>query len=266
MDKLKSEGKCLYCNETVSKLYINRHLQKHLADKTLINKPGRSFLLKVQTNPDWGNTPYFLSLWIDGQILMDEFDQFLRDIWLECCGHMSSFTNPKNRGRGAGMFDFEEAHEMFDKGQIKEYEKIMEEINGEVPMSRKAELALYRGLKLVYRYDFGSTTELELSILDEYPVKADKAIVLLSRNEPPELLCEHCDKEAAKEICMVCFGSQDEGIFCVKCAKKHAKTCDDYADYAAMPVVNSPRMGVCGYGGGRIDVKRDGIFKKAQRF
>ncbi|MEJ7701413.1 MAG: hypothetical protein WKF71_17465 [Pyrinomonadaceae bacterium] len=29
---------------------------------------------------------------------------------------------------GAGMFDFEEAHEMFDKGQIKEYEKIMEEM------------------------------------------------------------------------------------------------------------------------------------------
>lgn len=262
MNKLKSGGKCLYCNEVFSKSYINRHLQKHLNDKILHNKPGKSFLLKVQTNPDWGNTPYFLSLWIDGQTAMEELDQFLRDIWLECCGHMSSFTNPKNRRQSTGMFGFFEAEELLEKGKIREYEKMMEDINGEVPMSRKAKAALSKALKLDYKYDFGSTTELLVTVAEEYPVKADEAIVLLSRNEPPELLCEHCGKEAAREICIVCYGYRDEGIFCTKCAKKHAKTCDDYDDYAAMPVVNSPRMGVCGYDGGRIDVKRDGVYKK----
>jgi len=34
-----------------------------------------------------------------------------------------------------------------------------------------------------------------------------------------------------------------------------------YADYAAMPVVNSPRMGVCAYEGGTIDRERDGVYK-----
>jgi hypothetical protein len=29
-----------------------------------------------------------------------------------------------------------------------------------------------------------------------------------------------------------------------------------------MPIVNSPRMGVCGYEGGTIDKERDGIYGK----
>ena len=33
--------------------------------------------------------------------------------------------------------------------------------------------------------------------------------------------------------------------------------CSDFDDYASMPVVNSPRMGVCGYEGGSIDLERD---------
>jgi hypothetical protein len=49
-------------------------------------------------------------------------------------------------------------------------------------------------------------------------------------------------------------------MFCEKCAKKHAKECEDFADgYAVMPVVNSPRMGVCAYEGGCIDTERDGV-------
>jgi hypothetical protein len=56
-----------------------------------------------------------------------------------------------------------------------------------------------------------------------------------------------------------------ENTFCAKCAKKHAKTCVDFDDYAAMPIVNSPRMGVCGYEGGTIDKKRDRVFIKNKK-
>jgi hypothetical protein len=52
----------------------------------------------------------------------------------------------------------------------------------------------------------------------------------------------------------------DDAEFCDKCAKKHAKKCEDFDDYASMPVVNSPRMGVCTYEGGVIDIERDGVF------
>jgi hypothetical protein len=55
---------------------------------------------------------------------------------------------------------------------------------------------------------------------------------------------------------------QGYSFFCEKCAAKHEDTCSDFQDYANMPVVNSPRMGVCGYEGGSIDKERDGVYKK----
>ncbi|MDR0835444.1 MAG: hypothetical protein LBN11_02540, partial [Tannerella sp.] len=55
---------------------------------------------------------------------------------------------------------------------------------------------------------------------------------------------------------------EEDGLFCDKCGKKHAKTCPDFEEYAALPVVNSPRMGMCAYEGGSIDIERDGAFVK----
>lgn len=263
-EKMKSTGTCIYCSKSFAKAGINRHLKKHLDDKTQEQKPGQSFLVKVEPNPKWGTSPYFLSLWIDGKTTMDEIDGFLRAIWLECCGHMSAFRIPQPRRMfGGGMFDYFDAMELLEQGKTKQYEKMMEEIRGEVPMSRKAEKALYEGLKVEYEYDFGSTTALLMTIVAEYPVKADDKITLLSRNEPLELFCQVCRKEPATVMCIVHDWGEDD-MFCDNCAKKHAKTCGDFEDYAAMPVVNSPRMGVCAYDGGVIDQERDGVFKKIE--
>lgn len=260
MPELKSEGICLYCKEKFLKATINRHLQKHLAEKAKDNKPGKSFLLNVGSNPKWGSSPYFLSLWIDEEATFGDIDDFLRRIWLECCGHMSSFTNPKNKRKGA-MWNLFEAQDMLMKGKTTDFEKMMEEANGEMPKSRKAKAVLAKSMKIDYEYDFGSTTSLQLTVVDEYSVKADKKIILLSRNEPLEILCENCGKEPAVQICSVCI-NYEKSAFCKKCGKLHAKTCPDFADYAVMPVVNSPRMGVCAYEGGTIDIERDGVYKK----
>lgn len=261
-EKLKSEGKCLFCNKLYTKAGINRHLQKHLEQKAIGGRPGKSFLLKVETDKSWGSTPYFLSLWMDGEAEMEDLDFFLRSIWLECCGHLSSFTNPKKRSRYGGMWDFFEAEELLEKGKIKAYEKMMEEENGEVPMSRKAKNVFEEKLTLEYEYDFGSTTALQVTAMSVYPIKADQKIVLLSRNEPLSIMCSSCGKKPATQICTVCE-YEEEAMFCDTCAVKHAKQCEDFDDYAAMPVVNSPRMGVCGYEGGDIDMARDGIVKQA---
>jgi hypothetical protein len=257
----KSEGKCLFCDKTFARAGINRHLQTHLKQKTNENAEGVSYLVKVEPNPRRGSSSWFLSLWVDGKATMEDIDHFLRHIWLECCGHLSSFTNPKNRRNIGGMWAFFEAEELLAKGKIKAYEKLMEEAKGEVPMSRKTDKVFCKGLKLEYEYDFGSTTELLLTVVEEYPVKADEEIVLLSRNEPLEWLCDTCQKEPATQICTV-HSWDNESLFCDKCAKKHAKKCEDFEEYAAMPIVNSPRMGVCGYTGGSIDIERDGVFVK----
>jgi hypothetical protein len=68
-------------------------------------------------------------------------------------------------------------------------------------------------------------------------------------------------KRNATQLCTVHNWNNDR-IFCNKCAKKHAKKCLEFSDYADMPVVNSPRMGVRGYTGGSPDKERYGVFVK----
>ena len=125
---------------------------------------------------------------------------------------------------------------------------------GEIPVNKKAKDIFHKDLKLQYEYDFGSTTTLQLTVVEEFAITADAPLVLLSRNERPEMPCQVCGQQPATQLCSVC---EDENYFCDACAKKHAKKCPDFDDYAAMRVVNSPRMGVCAYEGGSIDSERD---------
>ncbi|MDR2065731.1 MAG: hypothetical protein LBP85_08515 [Prevotellaceae bacterium] len=160
---------------------------------------------------------------------MKNIDRFLRNIWLECCGHLSAFTTPQSHDK--------------------------------VPVSRNVDNVFCKGLKLEYKYGFGSRTELLLTVVEEYPVKTDDKIILLSRNEPLEWLCDTCKKKPVTLICII-HDWEEGSLFCKKCAEKHAKKCEDFSKYAAMPVVNSPHMGVCGYEGGVIDIERDVVFVK----
>ncbi|KZX10152.1 hypothetical protein [Methanobrevibacter curvatus] len=212
----KSKGKCAFCGKIFTKAGINRHLKTHLKQKESENTKGQSYLIKVESDQYYGSSPYFLSLWVDGETIMEDIDAFLRGIWLECCGHMSGFAG------------------------------------GQVSMDEKVKDVFYKDLKLGYDYDYGSTTELRLTVLEEYSVKADDEIVLLSRNDPVKWKCDSCNEEIATQICII-----HDKMFCDKCGKKHAVECPDFEDYGYLPVVNSPRMGVCGYEGGSIDIERD---------
>ena len=275
-EKIISEGKCLYCGKTFAKSGINRHLMSHLKVMAKSKTEGKSFLIKVETGKRWGVTPYFLSILVDGEASLNRIDQFLRDIWLECCGHLSSFTNPKVRKQkgwllGSGYDDDDDEFEDDDENDDEDDEDDENDENdeddvfeyrelypGEISMKRKVKDELYKGLVLDYEYDFGATTELTITVMDEYPVKADNPITLLSRNEPEVILCSTCGKAPATQICTVCTCNQTE-IFCDKCAKKHAKKLGDEDYDSFLPVVNSPRMGECGYSGGIIDIERDTV-------
>ena len=53
------------------------------------------------------------------------------------------------------------------------------------------------------------------------------------------------------------------GIFFAKSVlKSMKKNVQILLMYSCMPVVNSPRMGECGYTGGSIDLERDGVYKE----
>lgn len=258
MQEVNSEGKCLFCQKSFKKSGMSRHLDTHLSKLGLEKKPGKSFHLKIESDPRWGTSPYFLHLWVDANAIMEDIDEFLRTIWLECCGHMSAFRYLRNHKTSSSKLSITNAMKLLKQGKITET-KLENSFMGddrEISMNQKINKVLYKDLKLNYQYDFGSTTELQLHVLNGYPVKADEKIVLLSRNEPFKIECSSCHKNPATKICNVCL-YEEEAFFCNECSKKHAKTCEDFADYAQMPVVNSPRMGVCAYEGGEIDLKRD---------
>ena len=99
------------------------------------------------------------------------------------------------------------------------------------------------GLEFHYEYDYGSTTELDLRILweREGPRQDKHPVRMLSRNAPPSLPCVKCGK-AGEFICPECSGEGE--AYCEKCLRKHP-----CGDDMALPLVNSPRSGVCGYTG-----------------
>jgi len=214
--KIKSGGKCLFCEKRFAKAGISRHLAGHLKKEAPVAKK-KSYHLRIEAGR------YFINLLMDGDARMDELDTFLRNIWLECCGHLSQFS--------------------FDRW------------GEEIPMEIPAKKVFSARSKLSYVYDFGSTTELTIKTFQDYPIAVKEGILLLSRNEPLNIKCDTCQKKEAEFICTVHWDGGD-CFFCEACTALHEQECDE-TEYAMYPVVNSPRMGVCAYDGGQIDVARD---------
>lgn len=218
----KSEGYCIYCNTLFSKQELGKHLAEHLAG---MEKAGNESSAVNYCHIEVESDEMFLHLLVKGDAKMKVIDKFLKDIWLDCCGHMSAF----------GHKDFK------------------------VSMSDLVEDVMEPRIKIFHDYDFGSTTRVFLKGLKHYNLNEKEKVILLSRNEPLKIPCSICKKEPAAYLCTECFDGDNYSFFCEKCSVLHEEECEAFTDYSQMPVVNSPRMGVCGYEGGRIDLKRDGI-------
>ncbi len=221
--ELKSEGKCFYCDGYFSQAEIGKHVAKHLVQMEK-GDAGKNHSNYVHIEVEANEM--FLHLLVKGNSPMKTIDIFLRKIWLECCGHMSEFEHK----------------------------------NFKISMEHRVEEVFQPRVKIFHDYDFGTTTRVFLKARKHYQLNLKEKIMLLSRNEPLKLMCVSCKTEPAINICTVCC-YQEMAFFCEKCSKKHAETCEDFADYASTPIVNSPRMGECGYTGGTIDIERDGVYK-----
>lgn len=213
----------MFCDQLYSGGGLSRHLASHLNQLPRF-KGVKAFHLKI-TAP---YHPHFLHVLIDGRFYLEDLDGFLRDIWLDCCGHLSKF-----------------------------FESFW---GNEVAMDLPINRAFKVGSKLNYAYDFGSTTELLVKCIHTYPVIAPDSdgFLLLSRNEPIEQPCDHCQQQTATYVCSVHVPGEEEMYFCDACSEIHEEECPD-AEYSLLPMVNSPRSGVCAYDGGAIDVERDRV-------
>lgn len=216
--KIKSEGHCVYCNKIYSKGGLSRHLSTHL--KKLEQAPPKKTSLAYHIRVEAG--PFFLQLLMNGNKPLKNLDSFLRQIWLECCGHLSEFF--------FGRYE-------------------------EVSKSTLAKQVFSKGVIMGYIYDWGSSTELKIQVINEYSIPMKESILLLSRNEPFSIPCDSCGESPVVSTCTI-HGWDEDSSFCQACAEKHEKSCED-ADYAMVDLCNSPRAGVCGYTGGSIDRERD---------
>lgn len=167
---------------------------------------------------------YWMHLEMRDDILLEDLDIFLRDIWLECCGHLSQFITQNIHYLSEMFNDFDGFSQ-----------KTMNVELGNVVKGNN---------KFIYEYDFGSTTTLALKIVYEREgILSKEPVTILARNKPPTLLCDNCQESRATQICTECFYEGGGGL-CDNCAATHE--CDEEM---FLPVVNSPRTGICGYTG-----------------
>ena len=218
-----TEGKCLFCSKTFSKVSMKKHLDncKSRTEEYItedIEKSERYFCISVQ---GYESPEYWIYVDIPSGSTLKILDGFLRDIWLECCGHLSMF---------------EIGGQTFYSSPDREF--------GDRSMSTKLENTLDTGMQFKYEYDFGSTTILKLKVISEfYGKKRKKKVKLLARNNQPDIKCSYCGKPATNVCCQCIY--DDEGWVCDDCADKH-----ECGEEMLLPVVNSPRVGVCAYSGG----------------
>lgn len=234
----KMKGKCYLCGGTFSKSAMTRHLarckREHVLEMSGGRLAGRSFHLVVEGRYD---REYWLHLEVSAKKTLDSLDSFLRDIWLECCGHLSQFII------GGKYYASSQVDDDFG----------FTSYSMNVPLGK----VLTAGMKFTHQYDFGSTTELVLRVVSEGELKGrlrsevddelqkawgKKGIFLLARNEPPLIKCTACG-EVAAWVCAACI-CDGEGWLCAKCAGNH-----ECGEELLLPVVNSPRVGVCAYTG-----------------
>ena len=222
----QTKGVCQICKNAFSKTGMTRHLAKCLPDHedsgTAVSKspPKKVQLLQILAQGKY-NTDYWLVVEMPATATLRELDQFLRDIWLECCGHLSEFVI------GGEHYSGQTADYMWDALPL-------EEESMDVPVGK----VLSPGMKFTHDYDFGSTTRLVLKVVGERQGKVGKKLVrLLERNDPPEVLCEKCEKKPAVWVDVF-----EEYQWC-------CENCIENSKEGVLPLVNSPRAGVCGYTG-----------------
>jgi uncharacterized protein YchJ len=223
------KGKCYYCNEELSERTIKRHVKgckvrKAKIEETMASSKENKTQYVLSIVPQYGPKVYSLYIAIDIDLTLRNLDSFLRDIWLECCGHLSTFIIDDVN------YDSSVDEEFFLDNETMEF---------------KLRQVITVGDKFTYEYDFGSTTTLKLEVIDEYLTgEKHSEIEILARNEEIQNFCSSCNAKAEY------FDYEEEKLFCEECI-------DEDADMMYLgEYTNSPRDGVCGYEGDRDTEKQ----------
>lgn len=231
----QTKGFCKYCGKEYTKGGMLRHLAacKKRKDK-LENEKGKRkcgyFQIVIMARY---SKAYWLIIEVSENVTLKELDEFIRDIWVECCEHLSAYEI-----NGISYERYPDEDYLWGTPARN--------------MNYRLRDVVKVGDSMSYEYDFGSTTELILNVHSyREGIRKDDGIVILSRNNPIEIICSKCGKNKAKWV-------NPEGYYegvpfwCEECLEEeYAEEEDSYGTEYMLPVCNSPRMGVCGYDGSR---------------
>ena len=232
MARQTSKGICTFCHGEFSKSAMTRHLetcqQRIMAEAKAGSRQKAQQTRKFHLLVEGRDLPmYWMHLGVTASTTLATLDRFLRNTWLECCGHLSAFEIEGVRySVDAGMYEGGDMGGMSEKSMRVRLDKVFSP-----------------GQSCSYEYDYGTTTELRLRVISELEgATKGNAIQVLARNTPPVILCQVCGKPAT-EVCSQCI-FEDGGWLCDSCAEEH-----ECGEEMLLPVVNSPRVGMCAYTG-----------------
>ncbi|MBF0375965.1 MAG: hypothetical protein HQK72_00605 [Desulfamplus sp.] len=217
----QSRGACEFCNKSMTRGGLTKHFSSCSQYKEKVEaanqKRGKEeTIYHLQINDAW-QKDFWLHLEMKGSAKLIDLDDYLRAIWLECCGHLSQFS----------IGDW-----------------IQEE---EIPMKTPVAKVFQLGMDLLHTYDFGTSSETRVKVITQRKGKmlTKNPIYLMARNEIPKATCIDCENDASW-LCLECLHEYEQpGFLCDDHRNKHPH--DNYGE--PIRLVNSPRMGMCAYDG-----------------
>lgn len=219
---------CQICNKKFGCRQIFDHRQQCLSD---LHQDKNGYLISMFSHGITGET-YELHIIVNKKCKLQHLDNYLREIWCECCNHLS-------------IFELYVDSDVITTSDNKKKKIKLVPFSMELP--KKDMIAKYGiGSKIIYTYDMGSTTTIYIQIGGELNgKKKNNDVEIVYRNNKPLIKCDKCSKKAR-------FFKIDIPL-CKLCGKKSnkdndSKSCDsDDDDDDLLKIVNSPRTGVCGY-------------------
>ena len=201
---LGDKARCNLCQKEYKGL--KRHLNSCI-DKTFEKGRENLYYLIIESDPK----RYYLHISIRANATLADLDAYIREVWVECCGHMSDFYLRGDRGR--------------------------------IDITTSIKKAFSSSKKLGYIYDYGTSTYLSVEFVKSFKGKQEHIIKTLARNSYLKVICEQCKKREAVAVCSQCMWNEDEAYLCHSCMPEHKCDMEMF-----LPYVNSPRVGECGYG------------------
>lgn len=213
-------GQCRICGGVYTATGMTSHIKKHIARS---KETSGYYVIRIDAGR--GN-PFWMYVAAEDSITFGEIDQFLRSMWLECCGHPSHFVV---------------------------YDNVKPEFTPDMKTPIKD--VLRNRTMFAHHYD---STILRLGVVricgqiydgvddpsvdgrfDDVPTEYD--ITVLALHDRVQFRCRDCKRESAT----VCAGftMTGEGVLCMDCARLH-----DRATENMRWALQSPRSGRCRYG------------------